>query len=175
VIIARRFKNILSKEINKKGIKVLDVGGPTHKLYDELRISKSNLYYLNLSKKRAKTKKGRPAVLATACIMPFQNESFDVVMSHNVFEHINEPWLAAEECVRVCKKGGLLIHSTCFSWRHHDAPDYYRYSHQGLAYLFERTGNVTTIWCDIGRHKKKQVKGAKWREYWKTVYEGRRK
>ncbi len=176
--IDNRFKQYLRTEVCKlaKRPKLLDVGGPSFKLLRKVGIYKTiDWYCLNTSRSRMKSRKYlRIFVKASACDIPFQKGYFDVTFSHNVFEHINEPWRAAEECIRVTREGGLLIHSTNFSWIHHDPPDYYRYSHEGLAYLFERTNRVERIISEIGKHRKGKINTKRWGEYWKTVYIGRR-
>ena len=74
------------------------------------------------------------------------DDSFDVVFSMDVFEHVREPWEAAQECIRITRPGGLLIHRTLFAYRYHPGPvDYWRFSAQGLEYLFQRTGRTTTL------------------------------
>ena len=153
----------------------LDVGGPSQKFLQKIiNIYNTPDYYaLNVSTKRG-AKDVRNFIQGSVCDIPIKEGFFDVVFSFNVFEHINEPWRAAEECVRVTKKGGLLIHNTTFSWRHHDPPDYYRYSHQGLAYLFERTNKVERIISEMGEFKKRKQR-EKWDELWKTIYIGRKK
>lgn len=40
--------------------------------------------------------------------LPFPDNSFDVIISRFVFEHIQEPELAAQELLRVTKPGGLI-------------------------------------------------------------------
>ncbi len=40
--------------------------------------------------------------------LPFQDESFDVVYSTNVFEHVEDPTQAFAEAIRVCRPGGLI-------------------------------------------------------------------
>ncbi|MBV5263915.1 class I SAM-dependent methyltransferase [Pinisolibacter sp. B13] len=81
------------------------------------------------------------------CACPqIPDDSFDVVFSMDVFEHVREPWEAARECIRITKPGGLMIHRTLFAYRYHPSPvDYWRYSAQGLEYLFTRTGRATTV------------------------------
>lgn len=79
------------------------------------------------------------------------------IFSNNVFEHIMEPWAAAAECVRILKKNGITIHIAPFSWRYHPVPvDYFRYSHDGLKHLFERTGEIETLLSayDISERRK---------------------
>jgi SAM-dependent methyltransferase len=67
------------------------------------------------------------------------SKSFDVIISLDVFEHIDRPWLAAAEITRLLKPGGVTAHSTLFSWRYHPCPiDYWRFSPAGLRSLFPR-------------------------------------
>jgi ubiquinone/menaquinone biosynthesis C-methylase UbiE len=40
--------------------------------------------------------------------LPFQDASFDIVYSTNVFEHVQDPAQAFAEAIRVCKPGGLI-------------------------------------------------------------------
>src|SRR3989339_122524 len=40
--------------------------------------------------------------------LPFENDSFDIVYSTNVFEHVNDPEKSFSEAIRVCKPGGLI-------------------------------------------------------------------
>ncbi|MCQ9352679.1 class I SAM-dependent methyltransferase [Corynebacterium sp. 153RC1] len=49
------------------------------------------------------------AVRGTGEALPFADASFDTVFSSNVAEHVPDPWLMAQEMLRVCKPGGLVI------------------------------------------------------------------
>lgn len=63
--------------------------------------------------------------------------TYDVVLSVDVFEHVDRPWLAAAEIARILKPGGLAYTSTLFSWRYHPCPiDYWRYTPDALEFLF---------------------------------------
>lgn len=74
------------------------------------------------------------------------DNSYDVTFSLDVFEHVERPWIAAEECLRLTKPGGLLIHRTLFAYRYHPSPsDYWRFTSQGLEHLFTHTGLASTI------------------------------
>ncbi len=44
--------------------------------------------------------------------LPFPDNTFDIVMSWTVLEHINDPQACFNELARVCKPGGLMIHTT---------------------------------------------------------------
>jgi SAM-dependent methyltransferase len=89
---------------------------------------------------------GRRVITADICHCPeLPDESFDVVFSNNTYEHLAEPWLAAEESARLLRRGGLVVTLTCFAWRYHPVPaDYWRFTHSALEHLFERAG-LTTI------------------------------
>lgn len=79
----------------------------------------------------------------------FKDETFDVVFSHQVIEHIPKPWIAAAEMNRVLKKGGIGIHTTCAYNPRHGYPafkDYYRFLPDGLAELFDGVN----IWVKDG-------------------------
>jgi SAM-dependent methyltransferase len=75
----------------------------------------------------------------TDCRTTIPDESVDLVVSCDVFEHIDRPWLAAAEIGRILKPGGLAITNTLFAWRNQpDHVDYWRYSPQALEVLFVR-------------------------------------
>lgn len=66
------------------------------------------------------------------------DEAYDGVASISVLEHINKPWLAAEEIIRVLKPGGIVYHFVPFSFPYHGSPaDYYRYTPAAMEELFE--------------------------------------
>jgi len=49
----------------------------------------------------------KPFFVGSAENMPFQNESFDVVFSYAVWEHIPNPEKAFAEVIRILAKGGI--------------------------------------------------------------------
>jgi SAM-dependent methyltransferase len=65
------------------------------------------------------------------------DNTYDIVISVDVFEHIDRPWLAASEIARIVRPGGLSYTSTLFSWRYHPCPiDFWRYTPDALDFLF---------------------------------------
>lgn len=71
---------------------------------------------------------------------------FDVIYSNNVFEHLRHPWIAAGNIVSMLKPRGIAIIIAPFSLRYHEVPaDYFRYTHTGLASLFEDCGGVEIL------------------------------
>ena len=49
------------------------------------------------------------AVAGSATAMPFEDGSFDFVMSSDVIEHVDDKWLTVAESARVLKPGGILL------------------------------------------------------------------
>lgn len=112
------------------------------------------------------------------------NDYFDVVYSNNVFEHLQKPWVAAKNILKMLKTGGIAVIITPFSIRYHKCPeDYFRFSHVGLNSLFEGCGDVKIIESgyDIcgrrnnwqGQESENDIvptdKFGAWRENWFTV------
>ena len=51
-------------------------------------------------------------IVGDATKLPFKNEYFDIIVSFETIEHINEYKKFLEECKRVLKKGGVFVCST---------------------------------------------------------------
>jgi hypothetical protein len=88
------------------------------------------------------------ALLADICSNALNiNNQFDICFSHEVFEHLQQPWVAAVNCLNLCKIGGLNIHIAPFAWRYHPVPfDCFRYTHKGFESLFSQLNNVNIIY-----------------------------
>jgi SAM-dependent methyltransferase len=77
-------------------------------------------------------------VVGVGEVLPFQDNSFDAVISATVLEHVKNPFRCAEEMIRVLKPGGELYCSVPFLQPLHGYPHhYYNMSHQVLRNLFE--------------------------------------
>ncbi|MDX2152296.1 MAG: class I SAM-dependent methyltransferase [Bryobacteraceae bacterium] len=73
--------------------------------------------------------------------LPFPDESFNLVVSDQVFEHIKGlPSDAFRETMRVLKPGGWALHTTCFLTPYHGPGDYWRFSPEGLRELALNSG-----------------------------------
>ena len=71
--------------------------------------------------------------------------TIDVLFSTDLLEHVTDPPAAARTIGRLLKPGGLAITQTLFAWDYHPRPvDYWRFTHAGLAYLFEQYGGLRT-------------------------------
>jgi SAM-dependent methyltransferase len=69
------------------------------------------------------------AVSASGEALPFRSDSIDVVYSSNVLEHVRQPWVMADEFIRVVKPGGTVYISFTPWWSpwggHETAPWHY--------------------------------------------------
>ena len=78
-------------------------------------------------------------VVGDAHAMPFLPESFDFIFSIAVFEHLRQPFAAADEIYRVLRDGGYICHDCNFVFAYHGYPHhYFNASMQGLEQIFRR-------------------------------------
>lgn len=81
-------------------------------------------------------------------ILPFQDETFDAVISNAVLEHVKDPFQCAKEIARVLKSGGTLFCVVPLLAPVHAYPNhYYNMTSQGLVNLFEKWIDVEK--CDV--------------------------
>ena len=77
-----------------------------------------------------------PDLLYDGRHLPFEDRSFDTVLSVQVLEHTPHPAALISEMARVLKDDGVLLLSAPFQFRLHEQPhDYYRFSPHGLRVL----------------------------------------
>lgn len=77
---------------------------------------------------------------------PLADDSFDVVLSCQVIEHVPKIWRWMPELVRVVRPGGLVITVAPVSWPYHEAPvDCWRMYPDGLSALYEDSGLVVEL------------------------------
>jgi len=75
--------------------------------------------------------------------LQYDNDSFDVLISDQVLEHIEAPHRAIDESFRVLKKNGIMIHTTCFINYYHPCPkDYWRFSPESLELLSKKFSKI---------------------------------
>ena len=118
---------------------VLDIGGGRGKNF---KAGTANYYVLDLSKHNDKSFIQGDITSDDLRI----DKKFDIIVTKDTFEHILNPWDATQNILNLLVEGGLFICSVPFNWRFHPSPyDAYRYTHQGLKYMFERKGKLREI------------------------------
>lgn len=121
-------KSFVSKYV-KKGNKVADVGslnlnGSFKPLFEECD-------YFGLDIEEG------PNVDIKVERYNFGNRSFDVVISGNTLEHVEDTRKWANEIIRICKKGGLICVIAPNKWEEHRFPiDCWRILPDGMRWLF---------------------------------------
>jgi SAM-dependent methyltransferase len=72
----------------------------------------------------------------------FDTGSFDACVADQVLEHVEEePLVVIRECARVVKPEGLVVQATVMTYPiHHGPKDLWRFTPEGLTFLFEKAG-----------------------------------
>ncbi|HEY3764047.1 MAG TPA: methyltransferase domain-containing protein [Gaiellales bacterium] len=79
-------------------------------------------------------------VIATAYDVPLPDGDAQTLLLTEVLEHLERPADALAECFRLLAPGGHIIATTPLFWHIHDTRDFFRYTPQGLRYLFTEAG-----------------------------------
>jgi SAM-dependent methyltransferase len=115
------------------GGRALDLGGGSGELCGPL--TSRGYEYVNADPAAS----GPGAVIADAHDLPFQDRTFDLVVSSDSLEHFHTPLKALREVRRVLKPGGTLVIWVPFLHPFH-VTDYYRYTPLGLRHLLQTSG-----------------------------------
>ncbi|MDR1561056.1 MAG: class I SAM-dependent methyltransferase [Holosporaceae bacterium] len=126
----------LSKEFNGK---ILDVGCGT-KPYREL--FNVDVYHgLEYSDSKSGISHKSQDFVYDGHAFPFQNETYDGIISNEVLEHVFNPDEFLSEVSRVLKRNGKLLLTVPFVWDEHEQPgDFARYTSFGIKYLLKKHG-----------------------------------
>ena len=104
--------------------KILDCGCAKGYLLNHLRKSGfKNLFGIDINRNLIADIKDFVIYNMDVCKMSFRDEEFDVVISSDILEHIDDDIIALREMKRVLKKGGILIifvPAFQILWSYHD-------------------------------------------------------
>ncbi|MFA7081770.1 MAG: methyltransferase domain-containing protein [Bacteroidales bacterium] len=77
-------------------------------------------------------------------VLPFTNESFDIVFSSEVLEHVPNLYKSLSEIERVVKENGLVLMTIPFTFAEHEMPyDYRRFTKNGIVEILDEFGFET--------------------------------
>lgn len=111
----------------KPGMKVLDLGAGNNKINFDGFVKLDLFPYDGIE------------VVGSTHQLPFKDESFDLVFSIAVFEHVKDPFRVAEEMFRITKKGGRVFVLTSFiQWEHAYPHHYFNFTQHGLRYVMKQ-------------------------------------
>ena len=91
-----------------------------------------------------------PDILGDICDMGMiRDGSYDGIVCCAILEHVYAPWRAVREMGRVTRDGGKLFGYVPFLYPYHAKEghysDYYRYTAEGIEYLFGKEGGFRGI------------------------------
>lgn len=133
-----RFIRAEALPVMREGMKVLDAGSgrlPEQTLRGEILATGAQLETLDFCAGDGVDFVGDVSAL------PFEAERYDIVLSTQVLEHVQDPQKVCSEMARVLKPGGHLFLTTPQSSPIHNEPwNYFNFTHYGLALLFEKAG-----------------------------------
>jgi len=76
----------------------------------------------------------------------FGRDAFHAFAACSVWEHLERPWIAAREVIRVLKPGGIFFVQTHQTFPIHGYPhDFFRFSDAALKLIFEDAGAIGVI------------------------------
>jgi len=128
--------------LSQKCLKVLDIGKSSRELFT--RFTDGQVVTLDINQYD-----GYPDIIDDICNpTKINSNSFDGVVCNAILEHVYDPFGAVRTIHSALKKGGYCLAYAPFLFRYHAAgdfrfQDYYRFTKDGLAFLFQDFENVT--------------------------------
>jgi len=124
-----------AKPFFKSRMRVLEVGPDKHPSTYEERVKDGSITWETLDIFHSND---ITYVSENGYNFPIPDETFDIVLSGNVIEHVKKIWVWIKEMARVCKRGGHVITITPVSWFYHPFPvDCWRIYSEGMKTLYE--------------------------------------
>jgi SAM-dependent methyltransferase len=98
---------LIQTYVSLNGAQVLDAGSGLGLYVEHMRQAGAEVYGVDLDPAKAAAVPGCLGASVTA--LPFRDASFDVVLSHEVIEHVDSDVEAVREAYRVLRPGGRLV------------------------------------------------------------------
>ena len=85
-------------------------------------------------------------ILTSPYDFPILDDTYDIVLSGQVIEHVGKPWVWIKELKRITKPGGKILTINPISWPYHEAPiDCWRIFPEGMAALAEEADLILEL------------------------------
>jgi SAM-dependent methyltransferase len=127
----------------KDGMKVLEIGGEGITNFCKI-VNNPNITWHTLDIDLTKTEavfEDNHIISTHEYSYPLEDETYDIILSGNVIEHVKKIWKWSMELHRIAKTNGFLITVNPVSWPFHEAPvDCWRIYPEGAKALFEDAG-----------------------------------
>lgn len=124
----------------KDGMKVLEIGGKGETIFFKT-VNNPNIVWhtLDINLENADNIFNENHIISNKEYeYPFENDTYDIVVSGNVIEHVKKIWIWTKELNRIIKPNGFIITINPVSWPFHLAPiDCWRIYPDGAKALFE--------------------------------------
>jgi SAM-dependent methyltransferase len=128
----------VAREYFQPGMRVLEVGPDARPSTFQSIVDDDSIAWDTID---IKEKHGVTFVAPDENSFPIPDDTYDIVLSGNVIEHVRRIWVWMREVTRVCKVGGVVVTITPVSWPYHAVPvDCWRIYPDGMRALYEDSG-----------------------------------
>ncbi len=130
-----------AKKIFRNNIRVLEIGPGTIPSEYQKIVNNPTLHWETID---LKLNDSHLTYVATSEYkFPIPDNTYDIVVSGQVIEHVKKIWTWMKEISRVCKVAGFVITINPVSWPYHEAPvDCWRIYPEGMKALYEEAGLI---------------------------------
>lgn len=140
--IRRKYLTYLNKIENPK---VLDVGGLYNQPEKSYRKLFEDIQGIEWTVADIVKHSSVDVMMTGPYSLPFEDETFDLVVSGQMLEHCSNPFKSVAEMKRVLKVGGRLALAAPSAGPRHDAQDGWRFMDDGFRFIAEDIGGIEIV------------------------------